>query len=309
MSKIKFTINVFALLILSLAVTAVAEALPLRTFVSSTGINTNACSQAQPCRTFAGALTKTEPGGEITALDSGEYGVVAITKGITLQAVPGVYAVLTPAVDKVAVAIRVGQADDVVLRGLTIAGGKQARRGVLVNTVNSLHIENCVIHGFTSGGIAFLNDSAANRLFVKDTIIRGNGGPSLHFQPVAGKLLVTIDNSRLEDSGVGLLSIGGGTVIAMRDTIVAGNRSSGLAIEGDSELNIDNCMVSNNGTIGVDVRNGALARVSNSTVTNNVVAGLSNNGFAPGTLETRGNNTVRGNDKDISGTVTAISGK
>ena len=206
-------------------------------------------------------------------------------------------------------AVRAGQADDVVLRGLTFAGGREARRAVLVNTVNSLHIENCVIHGFTSGGISFLNDSAANRLFVKDTIFRGNGGPSLHFQPVAGKLAVTIDNCRLEDSGVGLLSLGGGTVIAMRDSVVAGNRSAGLALEGDSEINIDNCMVSNNGTVGIDVRNGALARVSNSTITNNVVAGLFNNGFAPGTLETRGNNTVRGNDKDILGTVTTISAK
>lgn len=308
MSKIKFTINVFALLVLSMAFTAVAEALPLRTFISSTGVNTNPCSQAQPCRTFAGALSKTEPGGEITALDSGEYGVVTINKGITLQAAPGVYAVLTPAADKVAVLVRAEQAD-VVLRGLTIAGGRKARLGVLVNTVNSLHIENCLIHGFTSGGISFLNESNANQLFVKDTIFRGNGGPSLHFQPATGKLVVTIDNCRLEDSGVGLLSLGGGTVIAMRDSIVAGNRTAGLALEGDTELNIDNSMVSNNGTIGIDVRTGALARVSNSTVTNNVVAGLSNSAFSPGIIETRGNNTVRGNDKDITGTVTAISGK
>ena len=95
----------------------------------------------------------------------------------------------------------------------------------------------------------------------------------------------------------------------MRDSTIAGNRSAGIAIEGDVVINIGNCMVSNNGTLGISARRGAIARVSNSTVTNNAVAGLSNTSFDPGVIETIGNNLVRGNQKNFEGSITTISGQ
>src|SRR5687767_2658888 len=72
-----------SLTILSLPVIASAQA--SRTWVSGVGDDVNACSRPAPCRTFAGAITKTIAGGEINALDAGGYGMVTISKSITID--------------------------------------------------------------------------------------------------------------------------------------------------------------------------------------------------------------------------------
>src|SRR6202789_209979 len=64
-------------------VTASAKA--TRTWVSGVGDDVNPCSRTAPCKTFAGAISKTASGGEIDALDPGGFGSVTITKSITLD--------------------------------------------------------------------------------------------------------------------------------------------------------------------------------------------------------------------------------
>src|SRR5262252_7236568 len=56
-----------------------------RTWVSGVGDDVNPCSRTAPCKTFAGAIAKTAPGGEIDALDPAGYGAVTITKSITID--------------------------------------------------------------------------------------------------------------------------------------------------------------------------------------------------------------------------------
>ncbi|MEO8034048.1 MAG: hypothetical protein ABI837_06410, partial [Acidobacteriota bacterium] len=51
-----------------------------RTWVSGVGDDVNPCSRTAPCKTWAGAISKTAPGGEIDALDSGGFGTLTITK-------------------------------------------------------------------------------------------------------------------------------------------------------------------------------------------------------------------------------------
>src|SRR5262245_60077224 len=75
------SIAVFILLV-TVARPAIAQA--SRTFVSSSGDDNNACSRSAPCRTFDGAIAKTNAGGEINVLDSGGFGSVTITKAITI---------------------------------------------------------------------------------------------------------------------------------------------------------------------------------------------------------------------------------
>src|SRR5436309_1596912 len=58
-----------------------------QTWVSGQGNDANACTLAAPCQSFAGALTKTTAGGEISILDAGPFGAVTITKSITINAV------------------------------------------------------------------------------------------------------------------------------------------------------------------------------------------------------------------------------
>src|ERR671938_462835 len=67
-----------------LAATA-ANAQATRTWVSGVGDDVNPCSRTAPCKTFAGAISKTAIAGEIDALDDGGYGAVTITKSITID--------------------------------------------------------------------------------------------------------------------------------------------------------------------------------------------------------------------------------
>src|SRR5579872_7335443 len=78
----------FGLLGLALAVglpIAPASAQATRTWVSGVGDDANPCSRTAPCKTFAGAISKTAPGGEINVLDPGGFGAVTITKSITIS--------------------------------------------------------------------------------------------------------------------------------------------------------------------------------------------------------------------------------
>ena len=64
---------------------SVANAQATRTWISGVGDDANPCSRTAPCKTFAGAISKTAAGGEIDVLDPGGFGAVTITKAITLD--------------------------------------------------------------------------------------------------------------------------------------------------------------------------------------------------------------------------------
>src|SRR5262249_5135053 len=77
--------GVLVALALSLLWAAPASAQATRTWISGVGSDANPCSRTAPCKTWAGAISKTAAGGEIDALDPGGFGAVTITKAITLD--------------------------------------------------------------------------------------------------------------------------------------------------------------------------------------------------------------------------------
>src|SRR6266852_5080360 len=85
MNKFRFTINALAIAIFTFAFASMAQAQATRTWVSGVGDDVNPCSRTAPCKTFAGAISKTADGGEIDALDPGGFGTVTITKSITID--------------------------------------------------------------------------------------------------------------------------------------------------------------------------------------------------------------------------------
>src|SRR6266567_2283961 len=85
MNKFRFTINALAIAIFTFAFASMAQAQATRTWVSGVGDDANPCSRTAPCKTFAGAISKTAAGGEISVLDPGGFGAVTITKAITLN--------------------------------------------------------------------------------------------------------------------------------------------------------------------------------------------------------------------------------
>jgi hypothetical protein len=276
-----------------------------RTFISGLGSDMNSCSRAAPCRTFAQAILGTNAGGEVIVLDSAGYGPFTITKSVSIIAPQGVYAGIS-VLSGDGIDINAGVSDVVILRGLTI-NSQGGANGIMYNTGGKLHVENCVISGFSSGSGIILQ--SAGSLFVKDAIMRGNFA-GIQVQPSSGTVSGSIDSVRLEGNAGNGLFVAGANV-SIRNSVASGN-GGGLKANnpsGTCELNIENCMVSNNreGVVADGFGGGAATvRISGSTVTNNEF-GLRQ--LDVGVLLSRGNNTVEGNTNNTSGTIGSYTAK
>src|SRR5690242_21687894 len=81
----RIALTVLAVFALGVAFAAVSNAQATRTWVSGVGDDANPCGRTAPCKTFAGAISKTAAAGEISVLDPGGFGAVTITKAITIN--------------------------------------------------------------------------------------------------------------------------------------------------------------------------------------------------------------------------------
>jgi hypothetical protein len=285
-------------------------------YISITGNNDNNCSLAAPCRTLQRGIKATPAGGDLRILDSGFYGGNAtVNKSMTISGNGSTVFLDNP--------ITINNPEAVVaLRELVLDGQGTGTDGILISEAASVHIERCVIHGFAEHGINSLGTGL--ELFVLDSIARNNGFDGLN---VAGFGIprLTVDNSRFENNGSSGISVKFGRGAISRST-ASRNGSSGIFVEAalvsivatvsahngnhgffaslNSSVSIESSLAQANGTAGVFVGS-ATARISNSTFTSNT-AGLHNNG----TLETRQNNTVRGNTFNVTGNnaLTSIGG-
>lgn len=319
MTATRFTLTVCALILCAFAFTptAHAQSTAQRTFVSTSGNDANTaslCSRTAPCRGFSAAISVVTAGGEVVALDSGGYGAVTITKSVQLVAPTGVYAAITATLGN-AITINVGTFDTVVLRGLTL-NGLGAQNGIDFQTGRTLHVESCVINGFSGSGIVVgrntANDTA--EVFIKDTIVRNVNSTGIYLGNTGSSSLMraSIDNCRMERNGTGLYA-SNNTRVIVRNSIavnnVAGFRVNSSTSGQPAELNIESCVAANNSSNGLFASSNsgttATMRVSNTTITNNAF-GVSV--AATAQILSRGNNTVEGNTNNndfSSGTYTA----
>src|SRR6184192_2885088 len=117
----KLTLALVTLLVTVILAVPAAQAQATRTWVSGVGDDANPCSRTAPCKTFAGAISKTAAGGEIDALDPAGYGAVTITKGIAIDGGGGqVASVLVSGTN--GIVVQAGPSDVVILRNLRING-------------------------------------------------------------------------------------------------------------------------------------------------------------------------------------------
>src|SRR6185503_19236298 len=105
---------------LGLAYSAPAYAQATRTWVSGTGDDANPCSRTAPCKTFAGAISKTAAGGEINCIDTGGYGALTITKSITVDCKNTEAGVLVAGTN--GFVVTAASTDVIVIRGLDFTG-------------------------------------------------------------------------------------------------------------------------------------------------------------------------------------------
>jgi hypothetical protein len=294
-----------------LAVPLAAQAQATRTWVSGVGDDVNPCSRTAPCKTFAGAISKTAAGGEINVLDPGGFGAVTITKSLTIGTDPAYGGILNSSTN--GVVINALATDVITLRGLTINGGIGAStgvNGVRILSAGTVNIENSYIYGNRTAapngnGVYVLNTANTVELNIDRTTFSenglGNDGAAVLVAPTgSGSAKVSISNSAAFNNTRGIRGDSSGTTgtvdIVVNDSRISNNTLSGLSVVSGASSAATLTLtrsISTSNTSGVN-SNGAVAvvRISGSVVTGNASGLLP---AASGQIISYGNNVLDGN--------------
>ena len=229
-------------LLLGLASAASAQA--TRTWVSGVGDDANPCSRTAPCRSFAGAISKTAARGEINVLDPGGFGAVTITKSISIISPFGWGGILAAGTN--GITVNVTPTDKVVLDGLDIEGAGTGINGIRIIGGGITVIRRSSIRNFTEDGVHLVGTVSGTRVAIVDSDISFSGGGlfvqgvgnvvnnaiiertvfdqlvSYHVQ-IAGPGTVTISASQLiGGSAPKLVASGGGAISSFGNNVILG---------------------------------------------------------------------------------------
>jgi hypothetical protein len=312
MKNLSNTIKALTCTLFILALSSLAQAQATRTWVSGVGADENPCSRTAPCKTFAGAISKTADGGEIDALDPGGFGAVTITKGVTIDGTGTLASILSANTNGInvndAAAASGPGTKVVVIRNISIQGAGMGLVGISITSAKSVSVEGVAISGMGSGGtgrgISDTRTVTGGMLYVQDSDIRNNNGSGVVVIPASGTptLQASLNNVRLERNGGAL---GTGFVIAganvrgsISHSVVSKHPNFGLQSDLNAKMNVDQCWITYNNA-GVDAAGGSEMRISNSVVTFNTTTN------STGGVKSYGNNMLRGNGTD---NVPAIEG-
>jgi hypothetical protein len=280
-----------AALILCSALPAAAQA--TRTWVSGVGDDANPCSRTAPCKTFAGAISKTAAGGEISVLDPGGYGAVTITKSITINGdgtLAGILASLTNGI-----IVNAGANDEVIIRNISINGFTNGLDGVRYLAGGQLTLENVTIYGFqfsTSSQAVDVSLVNSGKLMMHNVSIT-NCEAGVRLNTTAGVLQATLDNVRIERTDLHAVEAAANAQVTIRNSTLAHNFNAGVrTATGSAVINVeDSTLAYNNAGVNAAVA-GSVIRLSNSAIVNNTT-GITFVGGA--TVESAQDNRVAGN--------------
>lgn len=278
MKTIRFTLSAITLTACCLFCASVTQAQASRTWVSGSGDNANPCSRTAPCRTFAGALAKTAEGGEISVLDSANYGPVTIHKAVTINGTGALAGIITAA-DHNGITVNVTtnpSTATVILRNISINGLQRGHKGISYVAGKTLVVDHCWIYGLTYGIAATL--AANGNLKVLDTVIEDVPGFGITMTCDPGfELLAIIDRTRIMNTDTTGIVAKDHVRAAISNSIITHN-PIGMATSGtDSILNVDHVDISFClGPALFAAGSGSEIRVSNSIISQSVT-GVSGN--------------------------------
>lgn len=228
-----FSKLVGTLLVLTAAsVSSVTYAQATRTWVSGVGDDANPCSRTAPCKTFAGAISKTAEGGIINAIDPGGYGSVTIVKSITIDGGESMSSILAPGTHGITIN---APGALVILRNLHLSGNNTSN-GVNYVAANLVVVDNLQIDGFANA-IAMGAGANNGRLDIRGTHITG----SQTGINISGRGAdVSVANSVIRGTGTGITGASGHINVRGSDIVLNsyGINSSGVRISsfGDNRL-------------------------------------------------------------------------
>ena len=289
-----------------------------RTWVSGVGDDLNPCSRTAPCKTYAGAISKTGIAGEISVLDPGGFGTVTISKSMTIDGSGGPHASsISSGVNGIVINIAAGNANDpqrtVTLRNLSINGtgssgsiGKNTGlNGITISSALEVNIENCVIANFTQLGIKIV-PNANCRVNIKNCIVRNCDTGAVQANPAAGfGVIANISKCSLNNSLFGFRADNNVKAL-IEDCVIASNSNNGVLVSATSAASsacVSRCAINdtgNNGGGGVAAVGGlSTVRIFACAIYNNATGVLVSGGNA----FSSNNNLIKENTTDVSGLI------
>lgn len=297
---IKFYPTVKALFVVTfmLVMASAAQAQATRTWVSGVGDDVNPCSRTAPCKTYAGAISKTARDGEISTLDPGGFGSVTITKSIYINGTHGqgygsILHSLTNGVN-----INITDAADVRkavrLRSLDINGASTGVNGISIIAANNVWIEDCVIDGTTGNGTTTgigirMAVAASCNLYVSDSRIHKHA-TGIRITTTSGFAVANIKNSSIEGNATGIDAAANSFVTAVGNRICNNTTNGVIASASGAQLTARDNVIANNAT-GINAAAGSVVRALSNAILYNTT------GFAGTTavIQTDGQNRNAGN--------------
>jgi hypothetical protein len=259
MPKTAFLMAILAIATASSLSAPPANAQAIRTWVSGVGDDANPCSRTAPCKTFAGAISKTFINGIIDCIDSGAFGAVTITKSITIDCRENLAGVLASSTNGIIVNIGVNANDPlrtVHLRNLQIDGAgasgsvgtRTGLNGIRILAGNAVYIENVVVQNFTQDDVAVVPSTNMN-VFIRDSVLGDATGNGLQVNsPASQNVKVTLDDVHLNRNGTGVRVIGTGiAVVTLNHSFVEANAGAGIVSDGaNANVVLSDTVVSRN---------------------------------------------------------------
>jgi hypothetical protein len=286
-----------------LAISAPAHAQATRTWVSGTGNDADPCSRTAPCKTFAGAISKTAINGLINCIDSSAYGTVTIVQSITIDC-HDVFASILNGNDQssltgVIINIPVGAPKDpwrtVRLRNIDISGAGYGTIGISILSAAAVVLEDLAVSGNVKQGIIDSRSEGNTMLAVKNSIVTNNAGPGISAVASASNSVV-LDNVHSIKNAYGV-AMAKNNSFAINRSVFSNNSAAGIEADPGAQLMMDSSVVSYNAT-GISASGGPVA-FANTDVTFN---GTGING----TTTSFGNNRIFGNG--VAGTPPTAAG-
>jgi hypothetical protein len=258
---------------------APAQAQAIHTWVAANGDDAMPCSRTAPCKTFAGAISKTSANGEINCVDAAGYGAVTITKTITIDC-GGAFGRISAGTLTVN-----GSQITVHIRNLTIDGGFINGIGVNILNASKVNLENVVIRNHTQQGVRNANSTSGSMLVIQDSVISNNQAAGVSCVGATGSG-VLLHNVVSKQNQYGL-ALGNGYYGIVQRSNMSNNWGAGLEADPGGNLVVDDTMLNNN---NIALQISGTATMSNTTVVYNTTAFSGS-----GTINTFGNNRTVGN--------------
>ena len=245
MRKTGFSLALFGLLAVVSLPTTSAHAQATRTWVSGVGDDANPCSRTAPCKTFAGAISKTAAGGEIDCLDPGGFGAVTITKSMTIDCAGVTGGILSSLTN--GVIVNAGVNDKVVLRNLNIQGVGNGINGVRWLAGKELQLDRVTLAGFTNAGVD-ISKSAAGTLFVTNSYFT-EAAIGINMTSTAPFVIASVDNSNFNGLTTNGVAVGSNSIANITSSTFSSNSVTGATVSASgSFLNLNKNVFRNNGT-------------------------------------------------------------